>query len=167
MRGQWQRTQIGKLFRLINGFGFKPSDWKDEGTPIIRIQNLNDAMSDFNYYQGKIDSRYLVHKGDILFAWSGTKGVSFGARIWKGPEAWLNQHIFRVEPIGDFINTDFAYYLLKDVQSKVEAKAHGFKSTFVHVKKSDVEKTTVSLPPLPEQRKIQKDQPKEKGNTFS
>jgi type I restriction enzyme S subunit len=44
----WEVHTIGEAMRLINGRAFKPEDWKDQGLPIIRIQNLNDPESMFN-----------------------------------------------------------------------------------------------------------------------
>ncbi|WP_461117589.1 restriction endonuclease subunit S [Spirosoma jeollabukense] len=150
----WEVMQLGDVLDLINGKAFQPSDWGLEGLPIIRIQNLNNSNAPFNYYSGLIEDRYYVHSNDILFAWSGTKGVSFGARIWKGDKAVLNQHIFRVVPDQAKIDYDFAYIILKQAQAEIETKAHGFKSSFVHVKKSDITKLAFILPPLGEQRQI-------------
>ncbi|WP_169513206.1 restriction endonuclease subunit S [Hymenobacter aerophilus] len=150
----WSIVSIGKVMELINGKAFKPSEWENEGLPIIRIQNLNKLDAPFNYYSGIIESKYLVSKNDLLFAWSGTKGVSFGARVWKGDKAVLNQHIFRVVPDSEKLDSAFAYIILKQAQAEIETKAHGFKSSFVHVKKSDITKMTIALPPLPEQRQI-------------
>ena len=65
--------------------------------PIIRIQNLNDKDASFNFYDGPVDKRFAVERGDLLFAWSGTPGTSFGAHLWSGDSAVLNQHIFKVE----------------------------------------------------------------------
>ena len=150
----WEEITVGDILDLVNGKAFKPSDWENEGLPIIRIQNLNNGNAEFNYFNREVEERYLVQNGDLLFAWSGTKGVSFGARIWKGPKAVLNQHIFRVIPNAEFVLPEFTYYLLKQIQERIENKAHGFKSSFVHVKKSDITNLTFSLPPLPEQQKI-------------
>ena len=94
----WLTSTIGDSMRLINGRAFKPTEWKDSGLPIIRIQNLNDPNSEFNYFAGQVDDRHLVQSGTLLFAWSGTKGTSFGARIWTGATGVLNQHIFKVVP---------------------------------------------------------------------
>jgi len=95
---------IKDVFTLINGCAFSPAEWKTSGTPIIRIQNLNDQFASFNYYQGIVPERNRVVIGDLLFAWSGTIGSSFGARIWKGPAGVLNQHIFKVLPNQDIIH---------------------------------------------------------------
>ena len=55
---------------------------------------MTNPNTPFNYYNGKIDERYLVKKGDILFPWS----ASIGVHIWEGGDAYLNQHIFKVVP---------------------------------------------------------------------
>ena len=93
---EWVVRTIGEMFSLINGCAFKPEDWKPIGTPIIRIQNLNDPSAEFNYSQAPVPERNRVESGDLLFAWSGTLGSSFGARIWNGPSGVLNQHIFKM-----------------------------------------------------------------------
>ena len=36
--------KIGSLCTLSNGTGFGPKDWKDEGWPIIRIQQPQTAI---------------------------------------------------------------------------------------------------------------------------
>ena len=92
----WGKVRVGDALRLINGRAFKPSEWKERGLPIVRIQNLNNAEAPFNYYEGDLPERFLLNNGDLLFAWSGTPGTSFGAHIWRGGKAWLNQHIFKV-----------------------------------------------------------------------
>ena len=33
---------------LVNGRAFKPNEWAKSGLPIIRIQNLNNALASFN-----------------------------------------------------------------------------------------------------------------------
>src|SRR5690606_35416533 len=89
---EWELSSIGELFTLTNGMAFKPDDWVEIGAPIIRIQNLNDPTAAFNYTQRPFPERNKVEPGDLLFAWSGTVGTSFGARIWRGPVGVLNQH---------------------------------------------------------------------------
>ncbi|MDF2274064.1 restriction endonuclease subunit S [Aeromonas caviae] len=150
----WDVKSIGETMTLINGYGFKPYQWMREGLPIIRIQNLNDDDAPFNYYDGIVDSRFYINEGDLLFAWSGSKGSSFGARVWSGPRAILNQHIFKVVANNSFVESDFAYLILRSVQEDIEKKAHGFKSSFVHVKKGDLENTELPIPPKQEQTAI-------------
>ncbi|MBU1643055.1 restriction endonuclease subunit S, partial [bacterium] len=82
----WALATLGDLAHYINGRGFKKSEWKTEGLPIIRIQNLNKEDADFNYADDSFEEKYRVKKGDLLVAWS----ASLGAYIWNRGDAWLN-----------------------------------------------------------------------------
>jgi type I restriction enzyme, S subunit len=150
----WEVDSIGKVFRLINGRAFKPEDWKLQGTPIIRIQNLNDPDAPFNYLTTPVEDRHRVEAGDLLFAWSGTTGTSFGARVWKGPTGVLNQHIFKVITDERKLSSPFALLVFHKIQEDIEKKTHGFKASFVHVKKSDLVGVCLPVPPIHEQRVI-------------
>lgn len=149
-----QRKAIGDLCNFINGNGFRPPDWKASGLPIIRIQNLNGSAS-FNYFDGDPNEKWIVEPGDLLFAWAGVKGVSFGPTIWPGPRGVLNQHIFRVIPHKG-VDKYWLYLALQVVTRRIESNAHGFKASLVHVQKDDITKQVVNIPPLSEQRKIAK-----------
>ena len=112
----WDVATISETMKLINGCAFKPSEWSDFGLPIIRIQNLNDAGASFNYFPGSINERNRVVEGDLLFAWSGPLGSSFGARIWPGPEGVLNQHIFKGIPDQKKLSTEYAYIVCSSIE---------------------------------------------------
>src|SRR5690554_1240552 len=134
----WNACSIGQLFKLVNGLAFKPEHWKQSGTPIIRIQNLNDPDAPFNYSQLPVPERNQIAEGDLLFAWSGTVGTSFGARVWRGPTGVLNQHIFKVSMDEERIIRPFALAVFAKVETDIAKQAHGFKASFLHVKKSDL-----------------------------
>lgn len=148
----WSHKTVGEICHFVNGNGFKASEWDKKGLPIIRIQNLNGS-EEFNYFNGVIKQKWLVNTGDILFAWAGTKGVSFGAKRWFGPQGVLNQHIFRVEPLVD-VDKEWLYLALLKVTQRVEEMAHGFKATLLHVQKGDITDQVINIPPLSEQKKI-------------
>lgn len=152
MREGHARRSIGDLCDFFNGNGFRPPDWSASGLPIIRIQNLNGSQN-FNYFDGTPKPKWIVEPGDLLFAWAGVKGVSFGPTIWPGPRGVLNQHIFRVVPKRG-IDKYWLYLALQVATRRIEANAHGFKSSLVHVQKDDITNQIVDLPPLHEQRKI-------------
>jgi type I restriction enzyme, S subunit len=132
----WERTTIADLCTFGSGTGFGPSNWSTAGWPIIRIQNLNGS-TDFNYFAGEPDPDWIVEPGELLFAWAGVKGVSFGPTIWRGPRGVLNQHIYRVRASSD-VHLEWLYLQLLYVTELIEAQAHGFKSSLVHVRKSDI-----------------------------
>lgn len=150
----WEVRKLGEVFTLFNGCAFKPAEWRSSGTPIIRIQNLNDPTAEFNFSQAPVPERNRVEFGDLLFAWSGTLGSSFGARVWSGPSGVLNQHIFKVRADERRITRPFSLVAFARVEEDIARQAHGFKASFVHVKKSDLVKVDLPLPPLPEQRAI-------------
>jgi len=151
----WRTYSLGKLLKFQNGRGFQQSEWRRAGLPIIRIQNLNDADADFNYFDGNIQDKYLVRPGDLLFAWSGTIGTSFGPRIWHGETGVLNQHIFRVSKLSSELALSYALHLLESAATHIASQTHGFKSSFVHVKKRDLGKVVAVLPPtVDEQERI-------------
>lgn len=141
----WIRTTLGELGRYLNGRGFKKSEWAKTGRPIIRIQNLTGSGSSFNYFAGKAEERHVVRRGDLLVSWAATLGVY----EWDGPEAVLNQHIFKVE---SFIDRRFHKYLIERTLSQLLAQAHG--TGMVHITRKPFDRTPVLLPPQAEQRRI-------------
>ncbi|WP_394155979.1 restriction endonuclease subunit S [Loktanella salsilacus] len=151
MREEWQEKQLGEICELVNGRGFKPHEWKKEGLPIIRIQNLNGS-DEFNYYSGDFNPKILVEPGQLLFAWSGSRGSSFGPHIWQGPTGVLNYHTWKVHPATE-TEKDFLFQLLQFETEKIEASSHGA-AALVHVQKGEMEHRKFYLPPPPEQRKI-------------
>jgi type I restriction enzyme S subunit len=147
----WRVVPLKHLAEFINGDAFKPTEWAESGVPIIRIQNLNGS-EDFNYYNGEVEQRYLVHDGDLLFGWSGNRGTSFGPFLWSRSEVCaLNQHIFRVVP--NSTEKRLLFWTLKAVTAHVEDQAHGIIG-MVHVTKGDLGAINVPVPPLPEQTQI-------------
>jgi type I restriction enzyme S subunit len=149
----WAEAEIGAICDLINGRAFKPTDWSKNGLPIVRIQNLNNPSADFNYCDFEIDERFEIDRDELLFAWSGTPGTSFGAHVWKGGRAVLNQHIFRVLFDRQVVERDFLKLAINVKLEELIGKAHGGVG-LRHVTKGKFEETTVAIPPLPEQCRI-------------
>ena len=154
MNKRWPIKSVGELCTFGSGNGFSQSEWSTEGLPIIRIQNLNGSDS-FNYFDGVPDPSWIVEPGDLLFAWAGVKGVSFGPTIWNGPRGVLNQHIYKITP-NNGVDLTWLYYALSIVTETIESKAHGFKTNLVHVRKSDITNATIAVPSLEHQQNIVK-----------
>ena len=137
-------TRMGDVATYVNGYAFKPTDWKNEGLPIIRIQNLNDSNALYNYFDGKINEKYRIHKGDVLVSWA----THLEAYIWKGQDAWLNQHIFKVEFNKMEINKIYFVYSTEEALRQAFKNAHGFKPTMEHIKRSDFENAVIQVPSM-------------------
>lgn len=149
----WETPQLGTLCSLVNGKAYKASDWSTEGLPIIRIQNLNDPLKPFNHWPNGIEGQVEVNHGDVLLAWSGTPGTSFGAHFWRGDRGVLNQHIFRVELDSTRISKRWAILAINRQLDHLIDQAHGGVG-LKHVTRGVVESLQIPLPPLPEQRRI-------------
>lgn len=145
----WRVEKLGKVAEYINGKAFKPSEWAESGLPIIRIQNLN-GNENYNFYDGEIEEKYLIHKGDILISWS----ASLDVYKWDKEEAVLNQHIFNTKINNKLITDDYFYYTIKKALVKILSNLHG--STMQHITKGRFEDIEILLPPLPQQEKIVK-----------
>jgi type I restriction enzyme M protein len=147
---------IGDVCDLINGRPFKPEDWKladSGGIPIVRIQNLNSPESEFNYYTGEVRDCHIINEGELLFSWSGSRGTSFGAHIWKGDKAVLNQHIFKVGFDESLAIKMYLLHALNKAVTEVEENLHGGVG-LVHITKGDLERIKIPLPPLDVQKVI-------------
>jgi type I restriction enzyme M protein len=147
---------IGNICELFNGRAFKPEDWEgvnSGGIPIVRIQNLNNPDSAFNYFTGEVSDRNTINNGELLFSWSGSRGTSFGAHIWKGGKAVLNQHIFKISFDESRATKMYLLYALNKAVIEVEENLHGGVG-LVHITKGNLEKIGIPLPPLEVQKEI-------------
>lgn len=146
----WEERVLYDLAEWINGYPFaqKTLNVEQIGLPVIKIAELNDGIKESTqYYNGESEPIYVLEKGDLLFAWS----ASVGVYIWRGSQALLNQHIFKVLPK---IDKRFLYFLLRELnfifQSIVEDKA----TTMGHVTIEDLKRIKTYLPSSPEQSRI-------------
>ena len=149
----WEWVRVKHFTTLYNGRAFKPSDWTYTGLPIVRIQNLNNQNSPYNLYNGFVEPEYQLYGGELLFAWSGTPGTSFGAHIWCGKEAVLNQHIFRLDFSEKVIYKPYYMYALNQRIGELIKAAHG-SAGLQHVTKGVFENTLIPIPPYKEQIRI-------------
>lgn len=145
----WAWCRLVDAGQFINGLAFKPSDWGSVGRPIIRIQNLSGRNPDYNRTTGTFDSSVLVQDGDILVSWSAT----LDAFIWRGEEAVLNQHIFRVLP-ARLADKGFLYWLLKWVIRQLAESDHAHGLVMSHINRGPFLAHPIPLPPLAEQKRI-------------
>jgi len=149
----WNVRRIDDVCKLINGRGFKPFEWKETGLPIIRIQNLNGS-DDFNFFTGIYDKKLEVETGQLLFAWSGSRGTSFGPHVWQGSLGLLNYHTWKIQIQETVISKEFYLHALRFLTAFIEGKAHGA-AALVHVQKWEMESFQFPIPPtLAEQETI-------------
>ena len=149
----WEWVRVRNCTQLFNGRAFKPSDWTASGLPIVRIQNLNDEKAPFNYYDKPVGEDVHLYGEELLFAWSGTPGTSFGAHIWRDTEAVLNQHIFKLIFDETVLFKPYYMYALNQRVGSLIKAAHG-SAGLQHVTRGVFESTLIPLPPFAEQIRI-------------
>lgn len=149
MKEVWTYKKLGDIASYVNGFPFKPTDWVEDGKPIIRIQNLTGSQSKFNRCsRDDIPSKYFVKRGDILISWSATLGVY----EWELEDALLNQHIFKV--VFDKIKINKSFFRYAIIISLAEMGRHTNGATMKHIRKGDFDNIEIPIPSLAEQERI-------------
>ena len=141
-------ARLGDIATYINGYAFKPTDWSNEGVPIIRIQDLTGNSYQANRYNGKYDAKYEVNYGDVLISWS----ASLGVYVWTGEKAVLNQHIFKVQFDKAEVDKNFFVHQVECILSNASNEAHG--ATMKHLTKPVFDALPFYLPDIGKQKKI-------------
>lgn len=146
----WCWATVNDLGLYINGLAFKPSDWEPTGRPIIRIQNLTRATAHLNRTTKVVAPQFVVEDGDILVSWSAT----LDAFIWRGPEAVLNQHIFKVVPDRALPSRTFVFWGLRFAINQMWESEHTHGTTMRHINRGPFLAHQFALPPAREQFRI-------------
>lgn len=135
----WDERSLFQLGDYVNGFAFKPEDWSEHGLPIVRIAQITGSSATWDHYPGVLSDIYKLKDGDLIFSWSGTLTVV----KWSGGPAWLNQHLFRVDPAPD-VAPEFLYHVLRASVAEMDKRAHG--STMKHIKRGELREYWVMVP---------------------
>ena len=151
----WKRKSLYAMAQWVNGLAFREIQFSTTGKPVIKIAEIKGGISgQTKFTQQTFDESVRIRSGDLLFSWSGQPETSIDAFWWRGPEGWLNQHVFRVTPING-VDSTFFFYLLRYLKPNFVAIARNKQTTGLgHVTKRDLENIEAALPDLPEQRAI-------------
>jgi type I restriction enzyme S subunit len=136
---------LSSLARFVNGRAFT-KDGNGRGRPILRIKELNDGITDATVWSDiGAEDENIARRDDLLFAWSGSLDVY----RWDGPEALINQHIFKVIP-----NHEFPPWLVEHWVSshlpEFRAIASEKATTMGHIQRRHLDEAMVRVPSLRE-----------------
>ncbi|MGU5578847.1 restriction endonuclease subunit S [Aeromonas caviae] len=124
----WEVKQLSEICQVINGRAYKNTEFKTEGTPIVRIQNLSNGGKTV-YSDLELPPEKYIDREDFIYAWSAT----FGPHIWRGPKSIFHYHIWKMEVDESVISR---YFLYLSMFRKTEAmKNAGTGSIFTHLTK--------------------------------
>ncbi|WP_052962673.1 restriction endonuclease subunit S [Pseudomonas fluorescens] len=142
----WHPVRLGDVLTLVNGRAYKKQEMLNNGTPILRIQNLNNGQNWF-YSDLELPVEKYATDGDLLYSWSAT----FGPYWCTWEKVIFHYHIWKVVPT-ELINKRFAYYELLRITEDIRNAAHGV--AMPHMTKERMENWEIILPPISEQIRI-------------
>lgn len=140
---------LGDVLAITSGFAFKSQYFSEtrDGLPLIRCRDVNTGLADV-YYSGEYDKNYVVKKGELLVSMDG----DFRVVRWQHDDALLNQRVCRLEPHTDRLDPGYLFYFLPKELDRIHAKTSF--ATVKHLSVKTIREIEVTLPPLPEQKRI-------------
>lgn len=137
----WTRPSMNDIAEYLNGYAFKPEDWREKGKPIIKIKEMNEGITTATPRNdgSTIPEKYNITAGDILFSWSAT----LTAMIWASEDGLLNQHLFKVTPNNGVCREYVLQSILKTLD---EFKNLTTGSTMKHIQRGKLKEVFVNLP---------------------
>lgn len=153
----WEVKRLGEVIDFQNGFAFQSSKFKESGTPIIRIgniQNGNINIEDVVFckkedYKENLD-KYIIKYDDILIAMSGATTGKVGISKFS-KEFYLNQRVGRIRTLHD-IATMYIYYFLQIKAEKTLMLAEG--AAQPNISTTQIKNFLIPIPPLHIQTQI-------------
>ena len=153
---------MGEILKLkdvceINGgYAFKSTQYKAEGTPLIRIGDISEKIVEISDGSVYIDDdinkydKFIIKKGDILIALSGATTGKFG--IYNYDEvALLNQRVARISP-NELVDNSYLFHYMNKLKDIIYSKALGCAQP--NISPSEISELDIYIPSLEIQKKI-------------
>ena len=140
----WEVKSLDELAKFLNGLALQkyPAENDQEFLPVVKIAQLrsgNTLNSDRASMQVPPD--YIVNDGDILFSWSG----SLECIVWSGEKGALNQHLFKVTPLG-FYPRWLCFYAVHLHLPGFRHIAAGKATTMGHIQRHHISDAKLAVP---------------------
>lgn len=139
----WQVGRLSDIAVFLNGLALQkyPPESNIEYLPVIKIKELNSGISEqTDKASARLDNKYIVENGDVLFSWSGSLIVD----LWKHGRGALNQHLFRVT--SDEFPKWFYFYWIKEHLPSFQQTAIAKAVTMGHIQRHHLDDALVSIP---------------------
>lgn len=154
--------KLGEYVKFQNGYAFKSKDFVVTGEyKVIKIKEIKDGIVKFFSDTASIDckmhdgfSKYLVFKGDVLFALTGDPVNKPNPLSWVGrvaiylheEPALLNQRVCKLLP-NKGVNAKYIYYYFRQFENfyDLAAKATGSASQ-ANISTKLIESVDIDLP---------------------
>ncbi len=140
---KWAIKTLDGIANFLNGLALQryPAITENDYLPVIKIKEMNYGISGSSDKASRdIPSEYIVHNGDVLFAWSGSLGVT----IWCNGEGALNQHIFKISS-NEYPKWFYYEWLLYYLPNFIEI-ARDKATTMGHIQRHHISESLVAVP---------------------
>ncbi len=158
---EWEFVNLGKMIYLQGGFAFKSNNYEGKGLPLVRISNvtpngvmLNECVCLPDSFAEQFSS-FLLEPGDVLVAMSGATTGKIGVVPNKDLPALFNQRVGRFVIKGsNLIAKSYLAQVALTKRFKQDLLIDAAGGAQPNVSGKNIEKITILLPPLQEQKKI-------------
>jgi len=158
----WINADLSSVTRILSGYGF-PKKFQGKSTgdiPFYKVRDISNAVLNGKHRLGKAanyissdECRHinakLLSKNTIVFAKIG-EAIKLNRRAILSTNALVDNNVMGVFPLPDALDTKYCYFYLLTVRLGELSKA----TTVPAVRKSDVERLQITLPPIGEQFRI-------------
>ena len=137
-----------------SGYAFSSDDYKDKGTPLVRISNIQDGLVSLDncvYIEGDIDKRFIINNGDLLIAMSGATTGKMGVYQYDCP-ALLNQRVGNIKVNTPLLLQKYRDYFMQSQGDLILKLSYGGAQPNVSAK--IISDLFIPIPSLNEQEKI-------------
>lgn len=140
---EWEEKPLSSIAIFLNGLACQKYPPKNEidKLPVLKIRELSSGIgNDSDWATTDVGVEYIVHAGDVIFAWS----ASLMVKIWDGEDCILNQHLFKVT--SDKYPKWFYYFWCKHHLDEFISIAQSHATTMGHIKRNDLDTAMVLVP---------------------
>ena len=150
----WAWCRLSDVCNFESGYAFSSDDYKDKGTPLVRISNIHDGLVSLDncvYIEGDIDKRFIINNGDLLIAMSGATTGKMGVYQYDCP-ALLNQRVGNIKVNTSLLLQKYRDYFMQSQGDLILKLSYGGAQPNVSAK--IISDLFIPIPSLNEQEKI-------------
>ena len=155
----WQFVNLIDCCYLLVDCHNKTAPYSENGIPLIRTTNIRNRQFRMSGLKFVSEETYLFwsrrcppEPGDIIFTREAPMGEA--AIIPKGAKYCLGQRTMLIRPMHKYILNSYLLITLTEPQLLNRATPAAVGSTVKHLRVGDVERLTIPIPPLEEQKRI-------------
>lgn len=160
--GEWEEFKFGEYLDVKSGYGFKASEYVEEGVPLVKIDNVTYGKIKWDtitYLPNNYLEKYpelVLEEGDILLALNRPitqNKLKIGIIKKKNSPAILYQRVGKIIFKRKSVDKKFSYYnLTNQIYTFVKKSSVGSDQPFIST--VELKKLKIYSPSLLEQQKI-------------